>query len=40
MVIKSIKVDDVSVVRVGSVITCFNQKMLISDLKSLLPFLL
>ena len=36
MIIKSIKVDDASVVQVGSVITCFNPKMLSSDLKSLL----
>ena len=36
VIIKSIKVDDASVVQVGSVITCFNPKMLSSDLKSLL----
>ena len=36
VIIKSIKLDDASVVRVGSVITCFNPKMLSSDLKSLL----
>ena len=36
MIIKFIKVDDVSVVRVGSVITCFDPRMLSSDLKSLL----
>ena len=38
--IKSIKVDDVSVVRVGLVIICFNLKMLSSNLKSLLSVLL
>ena len=40
VIIKSIKVDDVLVVRVGSVITWFNPKMLSSDLKSLLSVLL
>ena len=40
VIIKSIKVHDVSVVRVGLVITCFNSKMLSSDLKSLLSVLL
>ena len=40
VIIKSMKVDDVSVVSVGSVITCFNPKMLDSDLKSLLSILL
>ena len=40
VIIKFIKVDDVSVVWVGSVITCFNPKMLSSDLKSLLSVLL
>ena len=39
VIIKSVKGDEVSVVRVGSVITCFNPKMLSSDLKSLLSVL-
>ena len=40
VIIKSIKVDDVLVVRVGLVIICFNPEMLSSDLRSLLPVLL
>ena len=40
VIIKSIKVDDVSLVRVSSAITCFNSKMLSSDLKSPLHVLL
>ena len=39
-IIKSIKVDDISVVWVGSMITCFNPMMLSSDLQSLLSVLL
>ena len=39
-IIKSIKVDDASVVRVRLVIPCFNPKMLSDDLKSLWPVLL